>query len=71
MIAADSGAGLFAVGLSERWRTEGLGELRGEIARSGVAPTLFVRRGERSGALAPRDNMTQFRWSSAGPPLRR
>jgi Kef-type K+ transport system membrane component KefB len=71
MIEAAKGAGLFVVGLSERWRTEGLGELRGEIARSGVAPTLFVRRGERAGALAPRDNMTQFRWSSAGPPARR
>jgi Kef-type K+ transport system membrane component KefB len=71
MIEAAAGAGLFAVGLSERWRTEGLGELRGEIARSDVAPTLFVRRGERAGALAPRDNMTQFRWSAAGPPLQR
>ena len=66
IIEAASKAGLLVVGLSERWRDEGLGETRSAIARSAAAPILFVRRGTRAGALAPRDNVTQFGWSSAG-----
>ena len=58
------GAGLLVVGLSDRWRQEGLGPTRSEIASSAPAPILFVRRGERAGALAPRDDVTRFTWSS-------
>jgi Kef-type K+ transport system membrane component KefB len=65
VIRAARGAGLLVVGLSDRWREEGLSELRAEIAKSAPATTLFVRRGERAGALAPRDDMTRFRWSAA------
>jgi hypothetical protein len=65
VIRAARGAGLLVVGLSDRWREEGLSELRAEIAKSSQAATLFVRRGERQGALASRDDMTRFRWSSA------
>jgi hypothetical protein len=65
VIRAARGAGLLVVGLSERWRDEGLDPLRAEIARSAPAPTLFVRRGERPGALAPRQDQTRFRWSAA------
>ena len=50
----DQGAGLLVVGLSERWRQEGLGPTRSEIARAAPAPVVFVRRGTRPGALAPR-----------------
>jgi len=60
-------AGLLAIGLSERWRSEGLGPTRSEIARAAVAPVLFVRRGSRPGALAPREDVTRFAWSFAGP----
>jgi Kef-type K+ transport system membrane component KefB len=67
VIQAAAGAGLFVVGLSDRWQQEGLGALRSEIANAGIAPTLFIRRGERPGALAPRDDLTRFRWSSAEP----
>jgi Kef-type K+ transport system membrane component KefB len=56
-------AGLLVVGLSDRWRQEGLGPLRLAIARTAPAPTIFVRRGQRPGALAPRDDMTRFTWS--------
>lgn len=45
---------------------EGLGETRSNIAKAAPAPVLFVRRGSRPGALAPRGNVTQFGWSSAG-----
>ena len=67
IVEAASGAGLLVVGLSERWRSEGLGELRAALAGSGVAPTLFVRRGERPGALATPDSGTRFAWSTVLP----
>jgi Kef-type K+ transport system membrane component KefB len=66
ILAATAGAGLLLVGLSERWRKEGLGETRRAIARSAPAPIVFVRRGERRGALAPATDMTRFGWSTAG-----
>ena len=49
-----------------RWREEGLGPTRSEIARAAPAPVLFVRRGTRPGALAPREDVTRFSWSAAG-----
>ncbi len=64
IVAAAAGAGLLVVGLSDRWREEGLGDTRAAIARAAPAPILFVRRGRRTGALAPRDDVTRFSWSS-------
>ena len=64
VIEAAAGAGLLISGLSERWRQEGLGETRAAIARAAPAPIVFVRRGIRAGALAPRDDVTRFSWSS-------
>jgi DNA-binding SARP family transcriptional activator len=63
------GAGLLVVGLSERWRREGLGGTRSAIAESPPAPTVFVRRGLRPGGLAPAETRTRFTWSltSAAP----
>jgi Kef-type K+ transport system membrane component KefB len=66
VVEAASGSGLLVVGLSERWRQEGLGPTRSEIARVAPAPTVFVRRGLRPGALAPRGDVTRFTWSSPG-----
>jgi hypothetical protein len=62
-----AGAGLLVVGLSDRWRQEGLGPVRRELARGGGAPVLFVRRGTRPGALAGREDVTRFTWSQVGP----
>jgi Kef-type K+ transport system membrane component KefB len=75
VIAAAADACLLISGLSERWRQEGLGETRAAIARAAPAPILFVRRGIRPGALAPRDDVTKFSWSSpamgsGGPVIR-
>jgi len=64
--ALAEGAGLLVVGLSERWRHEGLGRVRGELAESPPAPTVFVRRGTRPGGLAPAETRTRFRWSLTG-----
>jgi Kef-type K+ transport system membrane component KefB len=71
ILAAAAGAGLLLVGLSERWQKEGLGETRRAIARAAPAPIVFVRRGERPGALAPATEMTHFGWSTAalGKPI--
>jgi Kef-type K+ transport system membrane component KefB len=70
ILAATAEAGLLVVGLSERWRKEGLGETRRAIARAAPAPIVFVRRGARPGALAPATDMTRFGWSAAlGKPV--
>ena len=53
LVAAAGRANLLLIGLSERWRKEGLGATRQAIARTAPASILFVRRGERPGALAP------------------
>jgi Kef-type K+ transport system membrane component KefB len=66
IVEAASTAGLLVIGLSDRWKQEGLGPTRSEIAKAAPAPTIFVRRGLRPGALAPRGNETRFTWSSPG-----
>jgi Kef-type K+ transport system membrane component KefB len=66
IIDAAEGSGLLVLGLSDRWKQEGLGPTRSEIAKAAPAPTLFVRRGLRPGALAPRGDVTRFTWSSPG-----
>jgi DNA-binding SARP family transcriptional activator len=60
---AARGAGALIVGLSERWREEGLGRARRELAADPPAPTIFVRRGARPGGLAPAETRTRFSWS--------
>jgi Kef-type K+ transport system membrane component KefB len=68
LIKATEGAGLLAIGLSERWKSEGLGPVRAKIAKEAPAPILFVRRGTRPGALAPRGgDVTMFAWSQVRP----
>src|SRR5215210_737756 len=59
------GASALIVGLSERWREEGLGRARSELADRPPAPTVFVRRGARPGGLAPAETRTRFSWSIA------
>jgi hypothetical protein len=66
LLKATQNAGLLVIGLSERWRDEGLGPVRAAIAKAAPAPILFVRRGTRPGALAPRTgDLTKFAWSRA------
>jgi hypothetical protein len=60
------GAGLLVVGLSERWRQDGLGRFREELVRAPWAPTVLVRRGPRPGGLAPPETLTNFGWSLTG-----
>jgi DNA-binding SARP family transcriptional activator len=65
--ALAEGAGLLVVGLSDRWREEGLGRVRGELAKAPPAPTAFVRRGTRPAGLAPAETRTPFGWSLTRP----
>lgn len=72
IVAAGADAGLLVLGLSDRWRREGLGPTRSEIAKSAPAPVLFVRRGTRPGVFASGDSHQEFKWSMAGAgPIRR
>jgi Kef-type K+ transport system membrane component KefB/nucleotide-binding universal stress UspA family protein len=68
ILAAAAGADLLVIGLSERWRREGLGPARSDIAKAAPSPVLFVRRGTRPGLFAPKENVTQFKWSMAATP---
>ncbi|HUB75571.1 MAG TPA: hypothetical protein VL977_00880, partial [Solirubrobacteraceae bacterium] len=65
ILAAVEGSSLVFIGLSERWRQEGLGETRGAIARAAPAPIVFVRAGDREGGLEPAGSLTRLGWSRA------
>jgi DNA-binding SARP family transcriptional activator len=58
-------ARLLVIGLSERWRTEGVGPARLAVVAGAEVPTLFVRRGPRPGGLAPSETLTRFTWTLA------
>jgi DNA-binding SARP family transcriptional activator len=61
--ALAEGAGLLVLGLSDRWRAEGLGETRAALVASPPAPTVLVRRGLRPSGIAPPATLTRFTWS--------
>jgi hypothetical protein len=63
LVAAANEAGLVVVGLSDRWRADGLGEVRTAVAFDASAPVLLVRRGLRPGVLAPPESTTRFTWT--------
>jgi nucleotide-binding universal stress UspA family protein len=60
-VAADAGA--VVVGLTDRWRREGLGRTRTALAAQPHVPTLLIRRGLRPGGLATAGGETQFTWT--------
>jgi hypothetical protein len=63
VIEAAAQAGLVVLGLSDRWRQEGLGAGRLGVARGARPATLLVRGGVRPGGLAPHESMTRYTWS--------
>ena len=63
VLEASRDARLLVVGLSDRWRTEGIGPARLAVALGAEVPTLFVRRGLRPGGVAPNETMTRFTWT--------
>jgi DNA-binding SARP family transcriptional activator len=66
LVAAARDSGLVVLGLSVRWRTDGLGEARRALVDGAPGQVLLVRRGLRPGGLAPRETLTRFTWSIRG-----
>jgi hypothetical protein len=62
LVAAVGGSTALVVGISPRWRQEGIGAPRLALARSG-RPIIFVHRGPRPGGLSPRETRTRFTWT--------
>jgi DNA-binding SARP family transcriptional activator len=63
VLAAATDARILVLGLSDRWRNEGIGRARLAVAAGVDAPVLFVRRGLRPGGMAPPETMTRFTWT--------
>ena len=63
LLAAVARATLIVVGISERWRREGVGAVRRTLLVDAAAPTLLVHRGPRPSTLAAHDTRTRFTWS--------
>jgi DNA-binding SARP family transcriptional activator len=65
VVEAAADASVLVVGLSDRWRDEGIGSVRAAVATAAPAPVLFVRAGLGSRGLAPPHTMTRFTWTRA------
>jgi hypothetical protein len=63
LVAAVESATVVAVGISPRWRSDGIGAVRRALVDHAAPPTLLVHRGPRPGGLAPRGSRTRFTWS--------
>ena len=63
LVEATATAALVVVGLTDRWRRDGIGHARAALAASPHHPTLLVRRGLRPGGLGPRSSQTRFTWT--------
>lgn len=60
-------AGAVIIGLTESWRSAGIGDARRALVAAG-APVVLVHRGPRPGGLAPRESRTRFSWTLDYPP---
>jgi len=63
LVAAVEPAALVVMGVSPRWRRDGIGTARRALLRSARPPLLLVHGGPRPGALAPQAARTRFTWS--------
>jgi DNA-binding SARP family transcriptional activator len=63
LLGAVDAATMVVVGISPRWREDGIGEARRALVRGARAPMLLVHSGPRPGGLAPRGSGTRFSWS--------
>jgi DNA-binding SARP family transcriptional activator len=68
VVEAAADARLLVIGLSERWREEGIGTVRAAIATAASSPVLFVRAGLQRNGIAPSQTMTRFTWTQATRP---
>jgi DNA-binding SARP family transcriptional activator len=65
VVRAAEDARLLVMGLSDRWRTEGIGPVRLAVAAAVRVPILFVRHGFGPSAIAPQETFTRFTWTLA------
>lgn len=63
LVAASEGSSLAVVGLSDRWRRDGLGVARRALVEQRRVPVLVVKGGLRPGGLAPDASLTRFTWT--------
>jgi DNA-binding SARP family transcriptional activator len=63
LVKAVDDASLVVVGISPRWRHDGIGGARRALVEGARAPVLLVHRGTRPGGLAPGGSGTRFTWS--------
>ena len=63
LVAAVAEAGLVVVGISPRWRHEGIGAVRRALVLATRPAVLLVHRGPRPGGLAPPESRTRFTWT--------
>jgi DNA-binding SARP family transcriptional activator len=68
LVAAAREAAIVVLGVSERWRAEGLGPFRASLATEAGVGALAVRRGVRPGGLTPPEGLTRYTWSLAAGP---
>jgi DNA-binding SARP family transcriptional activator len=66
LTAAVEPATIVVVGISSRWRSEGIGATRRALIRRASSPLVLVRGGLKPGGLAPVETRTCFSWSLAG-----
>ena len=62
LVDAVSDAGAVVMGMSPRWRHEGIGTARRALMASGI-PLLLVHRGPRPSPIAPPEARTRFTWT--------
>ena len=62
LVGAVDGASVVVMGISPRWRRDGIGATRRALMKTAF-PLLLVHRGLRPGGLAPRESRTRFTWS--------
>lgn len=65
LLAAAEEAALLVLGLSRRWSTEGIGDVRRTVVEETRSPTVLVKAGFRPGGLAPNETATRYTWSLA------
>jgi DNA-binding SARP family transcriptional activator len=63
LAAAVDRAALVVIGISPRWKHEGVGAVRHALVRDARPPILLVHAGPRPGGLAPRESRSRFSWS--------
>jgi DNA-binding SARP family transcriptional activator len=63
LVHASEQSSVVVIGISPRWRHEGIGSARRAILEAARAPTLIVHHGPRPGGLAPPESRTRFTWS--------